>query len=142
MNLDHTPHPLIEDHYHIRELIDGQEKRTAERVHHQEVEKNRDSFLREIQGFKDIEFLDFYCEDCKRDFTARAHKQVDSWSDVAYYKIKHSCGAWCIRHITDRVRDPYFFRSKRVAYDRTMNANDMLQPWQTGFNMIYGKGSR
>lgn len=139
MNLDHTPHPVIEDHYHIRELIAGQEKRVADRTRHREIEKQRDASLKDIAGFKDIELLDFYCPHCDLDFIARAKKQIDSWAPIAYYKTKHRCGTWCIRHITQRDKDPYFYRSKKVARQRAENYKETIQPFETGFNMLYGK---
>lgn len=139
MNFDQTPHPLVEDHSYIRELINRQERRTADKKYHQEVEKKRDAVLKDIKGFKDIELLDFYCEQCNKDFIGRARKQIDSWQTIAYYKVKHKCGTWCIRHITDRIRDPYFYNSRKVARDRGENFKDLLQTFETGFNLVHGK---
>jgi len=139
MELKHTPKPFIEEHYHIQELIERQEKRTRDRVAHQEKDKLRDITLKDIAGFKDIELLDFWCEHCKRDFVGRAKKQIDLWCPIAFYKIKHRCGSWCMRHITDRPRDPYFYRSMFIARQRQDKFNDALQPFQTGFNTLYGK---
>jgi len=135
----HTPVPLIEEHYHIKSLIENQQKRSEDRTHSQNVEKDRDGQLKNIQGYAEIETLDFWCDQCKVDFVARAKKQIDSWDTVAYYKTKHPCGKWCIRHITDRLRDAYFFKSKKVAHDRAEKSNDALQPFETGFNTLYGK---
>lgn len=139
INLDQTPHPVVEDHYHIRDLITAQERRTAARVKWQQFKKNEDAFLKFVQDFKDIELLDFFCAQCGHDFLARAHKQIDSWGEAAYYKMKHKCGEWAIRLITDRERDPYFYRSKMVAIDRGQSAQALLQPFETGYNMVYGK---
>lgn len=139
MNLDQTPHPLVEDHYYVRELIEGQQKRSADRTYWQEVEKRRDQNLKDIAGFKDIELLDFWCDHCKKDFIGRAKKQIDSWEPIAYYKIKHMCGQWALRRITDRLEDIYWFKSKQVALDRGKAALDLLQPFESGYNMIYGK---
>lgn len=135
----YIPTPLVEEHYHIRELIERQEKRTEDKQRAKDVEKNRDSILKDIQGFKDIETLDFHCSKCKLDFIARAKKQTDSWDTIAYYKTKHSCGNWCIRHITDRRQDKYFFLSKKILKQRAEQHNDLLQPFQTGYNTLYGK---
>jgi len=136
---DQNPHPLVEDHYYIQELINAQQKRSEERTKWQNEKKSLEEFDKFIGGFKDIELLDFWCSHCERDFTGRAKKQIDSWDRIAYYKIKHRCGTWCIRHITDRFRDNYFFRSKKVAYDRAINSREMLQSFETGYNMMYGK---
>lgn len=137
--MKHEPKPLVEEHYYIQHLIEAQEKRAADRTRHQDREKARNERTNDIAGFKDIELLDFFCTQCDRDFIGRAKKQVDSWEQIAYYKIKHTCGKWCIRHITDRFRDLYFFKSKKVARDRGRMAIDALQPFQSGYNMIYGK---
>ena len=133
------PRPLVEEHYHVNELIELQQKRSEDRTRHQEIEKSRDGFIKAIAGFKDLENLDFYCDKCQVDFQARAHKQIDSWGEVAYYKIKHSCGKWCMRHITDRFQDAYFFHSPIIARQRGEHHNDLLQGFETGYNMLYKK---
>lgn len=134
-----NPHPVVEDHYHIQELIAAQTKRANERTRWQDFKKQEDATLKGIAGFKNVELLDFYCPTCKHDFVARAAKQIDAWDVIAYYKIKHRCGTWCIRHITDRWRDPYFYRSRKVAYDRGVNHNNLVQSFETNFNLLYGK---
>ncbi len=139
MNFNQTPHPTVEDHYHIQDLINSQEKRSNDKARHQNIEKQRDEFKKTIAGFKDVELLDFYCTDCQRDFTGRARKQIDGWAEIAYYKIKHTCGKWCIRHITHRFRDAYFFKSKRLAYERVERHNDTIQPFENGYNILYKK---
>ena len=134
-----VPRPEVESHYHIKDLILGQEKRTEDRKRHQDVEKNRDVFDKVVGGFKDRELLDFYCKTCRRDFAGRSQKQLDSWADIAYYKIKHTCGTWAIRHITDRERDPYFYNSRIIARQRGSHFTDLLQPFENNFNLIHGK---
>ena len=135
----HSPVPLTEEHYHIKDLISTQEKRSEDRTHYQEVEKQRDGKQKMVAEFKDVESLDFWCEYCSRDFMARAKKQVDSWDGIAYYKTKHPCGTWAIRHITDRGRDKYFFLSANIRKDRREQENEMVQSFETGYNLLYGK---
>lgn len=136
----YIPTPLVEEHHHIRELIERQERRVEDRTRAQNIEKNRDSALKYIQGYKDIETLDFHCKDCGVDFVARARKQIDSWDKTwAYYKTKHTCENWCIRHITNRLRDEYYFLSPKIARERAEQHNDLIQPFQTGYNTLYGK---
>lgn len=139
LNFEQTPHPLVEDHYSIRNLINAQEKRRDDRERHRNIDKKRDEDLKDIAGFKDIETLDFYCDKCDREFVGRAKKQIDNWQNIAYYKIKHRCGNWCLRHITDRFRDKYFFKSKKLARERYNGFNDTLQPFQSGYKMLYKK---
>jgi len=56
-----NPHPLVEDHYHIQELIEAQQKRANERTNWQNQKKQEDLFLKTVKGFKDVETLDFFC---------------------------------------------------------------------------------
>lgn len=139
MNYDHTPRPEIEQHYHIRSLIESQEKRANDRAKHNDIEKSRDQNLKDIAGFKDFDTLDFYCKGCDRDFVSIGRKVIDSWKPIAYYTTKHECGRWAIRHITDRHQDEYFFRSRKVAKDRGEAFIDLIQPFESGYNMVYGK---
>jgi hypothetical protein len=136
----HEPKPEIENHYHIQELIDRQQKRSDDRTYHQNRAKQADELSNDINSAPDIEEKIFYCSKCKGDFFARAHKFIDSWSLGACYKSKcRTCGTWSMRLITDRIKDSYFFRSKVLANQRGIYYNDTIQPFQTGYNTLYGK---
>jgi hypothetical protein len=143
MKFDQTPHPLTEDHYHIQNLINGQEKRTADRVYHQNRVKALEERDKEIASVQDMVLTDFYCERCGKDFKAQAVKQIETdWTNssqkVAYYKTKCFQGHWCIRLITDKNKDAFWTKSKQVAIDRGKGFNDMIQPGETNFNLLYG----
>lgn len=141
-----TPRPAVEYHPHIRELIEAQEKRSEDRNYHRAKEKAATDRESEIKEAKVLDLKDFYCRKCKEDFYRPATKQIEvDWNNplqrIAFYQAKHrKCGNWCIRLITDRQRDAYWIRSKQVRRDQGQHANDMLQPWQEGFNLLYGKG--
>ena len=144
MNLDHTPHPLTEDHYHIRELIENQDKRSKDRGYHQQRIKATEERTNDIADYKLVNIMEFWCQVCKIDFVSKTIKQVEKdWKDekelIAFYKTKCWKGHWCIRLITDRYRDGYYRRSKRVARDREKHTRDTIQPYEIGFNMLYGK---
>jgi len=144
MKYEHIPRPEIEHHYHIQELIEKQEIRTKDRNFYREQAKAKEERQELIADSADVDVKDFWCADCKRDFCALSHKEIEvDWSNtsqfVAFYRTKHTCGKWCIRYITDRNRDPYWFKSKKVAADRRDHHNDLLQPFETGYNMLYGK---
>lgn len=142
INLDHTPHPLVEDHYHIRHLIYSQEKRVQDRIYHKRRLELAYEHEEDIKKYPAICLLDFWCDKCKEDFTANTAKQTqDDWHgrEIAFYKTKCWKGHWCIRHITDRLRDPYFIKSKKIIKDREKYNYDTLQPYEDGFNMVYGK---
>ncbi len=144
MNFDQTPHPLIEDHFHIQDLINAQEKRSADREYH----RNRIKSLEDRDGLiadsKPVALTDFWCNECKEDFKAQAVKQVETdWTNsgqrIAFYKTKCFKGHWCIRLVTDRHKDGFWQRSKFVALDRGNHAIDVIQPFETNYNLVYGK---
>jgi len=143
MRYEHIPRPDIEYHPHIQDLIERQEKRTEDRNYY----RNRVKELEERNDLiKDSKFFtqtDFWCDKCKKDFKAQAIKQVEvDWSNtsqnIAYYKTKCFKGHWCIRLITDRHRDEFWFKSRFVSLDRGNHFKDILQPHETGFNLMYG----
>lgn len=144
---DHIPRPDIEQHFHIRDLIEGQEKRTADRVYHQ----NREKMLAEredlIKDSKMICLTDFYCERCQEDFKGQSIKQIEEdWScptqRIAFYKNKCSKGHWCIRLITDRHKDGFFNRSRLIAKDRGNHHDAIIQPWEIGYDLLYGRKNK
>jgi hypothetical protein len=144
MNLDHTPHPLLEDHYHIRDLINAQERRAADRQYHRDRIKEQEDRNGIIADAKPVTLTEFWCDECHLDFKGEAVKQIeDDWTNpkqqIAFYKTKCFKQHWCIRLITDRHMDGFFQKSRRVAADRGNHAIDTLQPFETGFNMVYGK---
>lgn len=144
MRYEHTPRPLVEDHYHIRHLIETQDKRANERTYFREKEKTASEREDTIRDAKWFETLAFWCSDCKEDFGAQAIKQIETdWTNtnqrIAYYTSKHFCGKWCMRLITDKHKDPYWMQSKAVAVDRAKGHNDTIQPWEEGFQLLYGR---
>lgn len=143
MRFDQTPHPTIEDHYHIQELIHAQERRRDDRVAAQNRAKSRAERDELIADAKVFEVKDFWCDTCKEDFVAQAVKQVeeDWYADqrISFYKTKCWKGHWCIRLVTDKQADGFYYKSKLMALDRGNHFADTVQPWETGFNMLYGK---
>jgi len=140
----HSPKPEIELHPHIQMLIDSQEKRTIDRTRHREKLKIDDERNEDIKARESYGIIEFFCNRCDEDFANFAHKHVEvDWSNstqyVAYYKSKHDCGNWVIRHITDKNSDPYWSESELVAIDRGKNHNALIQSFQTGYNLLYGR---
>lgn len=143
-NYEHTPRPETEYHPHIRNLIERQERKSKDKIRHQDREKMLAERQEEIDKAKEWDVIEFYCPLCKEDFAHFATKQVEQdWSNssqkIAFYKGKHDCGTWTIRHITDKVADPYWIESPQVARDIGSHALDLIQPHQTGFNLLYGR---
>ena len=144
MRYEHTPRPLVEEHYHIRELIEVQSKRSSDRSMFRDRAKLAAEREDLIVDSKPFTLTDFWCEACKEDFKAQSIKEVEiDWTNttqrIAFYRTKHLCGKWCMRLITDRNRDAFWFKSRAVRVDQALHYNDTLQPYQTGFNLLYGK---
>ena len=142
--MKHEPKPLIESHYHIQSLIDSQEKRKQDRNYHRERTKQLEDREDYIKDSKPITITDFFCNKCKQDFKAVAVREIETdWSNtkqrVAFYKSKCDKGHWCIRLITDRQMDAFYSQSILLAKDRANHILDTLQPWEEGFNTMYGK---
>jgi hypothetical protein len=144
MKYEHTPRPRIEDHYHIRELIEAQERRHADRTDYRTRLKDSQERAQSIKDTKIKDTKAFWCRTCKEDFLAEAIKDISTdWScpiqDIAVYRTKCFKGHWCMRLITDTHKDAYWTRSRRVAVDKGQHYADTLQPYETGFNMMYKK---
>lgn len=141
---EQTPRPNVEQHYHIRDLIEKQEKRASERNYYRDKAKEYQEREDLIKDAKGMVLTDFWCTDCDKDFKAMAVKQIEvDWSNstqgIAFYKTKCFCGKWCIRLITDKNRDAYWLKSKGVQADRGKHFADLIQPYETNFNLLYGK---
>jgi len=139
MNFKYDPHPTTEDHYHIQDLINGQEKRSSDRLRSRELKTQFNQYDKDISEWQDTLFLDWWCNVCCKEFKKIGKKYVDLWSKTAYYKTKCKCGDWVIRHITRRDKDPYFYHSKDLARQRVDHYIDTLQGFETNYNLIYGK---
>ncbi len=144
MRYESTPRPEIESHYHIRMLIEGQEKKADDRTYHLNKEKTKAERQDLINDAKPFVLTEFYCQKCREDFKAQSIKEVEiDWSNpnqfIAFYRTKCFEGHWCIRLITDKHRDGYWVRSKAVHRDRGVHYKDTIQPHETGFNLLYKK---
>lgn len=145
MSKDYGPKTNVEQHHHIEDLIEGQKKRTEDRHYHQERIKKAEEREKDMREAKLLQVVDFHCRHCRVDFTSTAMAQVEiDWSNptqrIAFYKMKHKeCGNWCIRHITDKWKDAFWSLSRKVNNDRSKFHNDLIQPYEEGFNLLYGK---
>jgi hypothetical protein len=128
-------------------LIDQQEKRAKDRIQSRDREKMLAERQEEIDRAKEWDVIEFFCAQCQEDFAHFANKQVETdWSNtaqkIAFYKGKHDCGTWAIRHITDKFNDPYWLESPQVARDRGTHHNDLLQPFETGYQLLFGRKNK
>lgn len=141
----YDPKPLIEEHYHIQDLINNQQKRADDRTYHRELAKEAEERNGTIKEAQIVVVTDFWCHRCKEDFKSMSIKEVEiDWSCstqyIAFYKAKCSKGHWGIRLITDKIRDGFWTRSMAIKRDQVKGHNDALQPHETGFQLLYGKG--
>ena len=141
---DYQHHSLTDSHYHIRELFEQQDKRVEDRNYFRNRTKELEEREETLNDSKFFTITDFWCDKCKKDFKSQAIRQIEvDWSNtsarIAYYKSKCDKGHWCIRLITDKHKDPFWFRSKLCALDRGNHNDDTIQPFMTGFEMLYGK---
>lgn len=142
--MNYGPKPLVEDHYHIQELIDAQEKRIYDRTTYRDRDKlnaEREDMIKEAQL---VVVTDFWCQKCRKDFKSMSIKEsyidwTNSTQRIAFYRSKCDKGHWCIRLITDRQRDGFWVRSKLCALDKGNHQLDLVQPHETGYYMLYGK---
>lgn len=79
----------------------------------------------------------FYCLRCQKDFVSVGRKVVTG--EYAWFYAKCSCGGRCIRRITDKLGDIYYFKSKVVRKQQTDASTDMLPPNDPLFRLVYPK---
>lgn len=83
----------------------------------------------------------FWCDYCEKDFNTTGHKEVRTPSNgtvwFAYYVGICPCGRHGLRYITDRLLDPYFYKSDVVRVQQGQYADEMLQPTQPRFRQLY-----
>lgn len=83
--------------------------------------------------------MDFWCEECQKDFTADAHKVIGEagrWP-VAWYVGLCPENHKCIRYITDKENDSYYWKSKMIREQRHEMADAMLIPSDPRFKLVY-----
>ena len=82
---------------------------------------------------------EFWCTRCAIDFVAPAYKV---WSEehetASWCAFCPKCGSHVHRYITHKTIDPYYLQSVKMAAMRSVHEEDMLQPDQFGFKVLYG----
>ncbi len=88
-----------------------------------------------------VESYAFWCDDCQKDFDAPAYKESHHiFEDViiTYRAACSDCGQECVRFISHRDLDPYYFLSDRIREDRNRYREDFLRHDDFGFETAYG----
>lgn len=82
----------------------------------------------------------FWCDTCKRDTTGPGFKEI-RWPKngiwFAFYRGFCLKGHALVRRITDKLGDPYFYKSKLVRVQQSKHADDFLTPDDPRFKDVY-----
>lgn len=95
--------------------------------------------LKEIREAFNVTQLDFYCKACAKDFTTTAYKHVreTNYWPIAYYVGLCPKRHRCLRYITEKYKDPYYWTSKLLQRQRVDLADAMLTPDHPRFKLVY-----
>ena len=130
--------PLRDDLKHLRAIV---EKNREERERHEKFKKWLYERQNEIKQAPDITpHVAFWCDECARDCSGPGYKEIrvrsgDIW--FAFYRGFCPVGHRVLRRITDKLADPYFFRSQNVRRDQANHADDFLTPDNPRFREVY-----
>jgi hypothetical protein len=107
-----------------------------------DIEKARAELKKELDVNEDIPAQIFYCKQCKKDYFPKRVVKVEQndWNTggvFRFWRSKH-CGVWNVRLISQKLHDKFFIKSPSVCRDRRRFKEDMLQPTESGFQMLYG----
>ena len=83
-----------------------------------------------------MKLINFWCDDCKLEQElpyAEAKCLGARWNE----SLCRKCGRKVIRYITERHRDPYWFRSAKAIQERRKFSKDLIQPSDPDFKKYY-----
>ena len=82
--------------------------------------------------------ISFYFENCDLDQDLDAVKIENRW--VAWWEAKcRECGKNLMRSGSNPGKDPYYKKSKKLKFQRSIYTKDLIQPNQHGFQTYYKK---
>lgn len=120
------------------------QQRIDERRAYREREKNRTQWTRDrftaIAEAAQYAMTGFWCDECSRDVVAHACKieqRMNTDEPRAFYAAACPKGHRVIRRITDKHNDPYYHKSLIMRRERAERADDMLQPHDPRFRIVY-----
>jgi hypothetical protein len=129
---------MKEEHPDVKRLSDKLHSNWEKRS----IDELRESIKKERDVDEDIPPNIFYCSKCEEDYYPRRvyKREVQDWNTkgIFRYWTSNHCDTWNTRLITDKVKDKFFINSPSVQRERRLRKLDMLQPGETGFNMLYG----
>lgn len=106
-------------------------------------EAQRELLKKELEVDEDTPANIFLCRVCKKDYFPKRVVKVEQndWNTggtFRFWRSKH-CGIWNVRLITQKINDKFFIKSPSICRDRRLHKLDLLQPQETGFDMLYKK---
>jgi len=109
-----------------------------------DTQAQREAVKKEYDVDEDLPASIFYCYKCKVDYFPKRVVKVEQqdWNTggiFRHWRAKHKCGTMNVRLISQKIKDKFFIKSPSVCRDRRLNKLDLLQPQETGFDMLYGK---
>lgn len=127
------------DHPDILQLENKLNKVWEER----DLEAQREALKKELDVNEEIPASIFCCKVCKKDYFPKRIVKVEQndWNTggiFRFWRSKH-CGVWNVRLISQKLHDKFFIKSPSVCRDRRRFKLDMLQPTDSGFDMLYKK---
>lgn len=119
------------------------EKRLEKVWEDRDIVSQREELKKELDVNEEIPASIFYCKVCKKDYFPKKVVKVEQndWNTggtFRFWRSKH-CKVWNVRLISQKLKDKFFIKSPSIIRDRRRFANDLLQPQQSGFNMLYSK---
>lgn len=121
----------------LKAIVEG--KRDA-REAYERLHKALEARATEIRESPAHVRIRFWCDECALDFEGEGNKEVRApKNDIFFAFYRGYCpeGHVAIRRITDRLLDPYFYRSTFVRREQLMHADDMLTPRDPRFKALY-----
>jgi hypothetical protein len=132
-------------HHQVDKLERLVDRNTNERAKDKEEKDRKYDRERLIADSKDNVTSAYWCSKCKKDYQAPSRRFIETdWNtgdNIAYY-VSH-CPKRHInkRFITDRLFDPYYRSSRMLQVQRIDYQKDLIQPFQSGYNMLYGQSN-
>lgn len=127
-----------EDLKHLKAIV---EKGRVEREAHERFKRWLYARENEIRTAPvRMERMSFWCDKCARDCAGPGYKEVrvpkgSMW--FAFYRGFCPKGHHVLRRITDKLDDPYFYKSVFVRREQAMHADDFLTPNDVRFREVY-----
>lgn len=108
-----------------------------------DIEAQRDVLKKEYDVDEELPASVFYCKVCKKDYFPKRVVKVEQndWNTggtFRFWRSKH-CGTWNVRLISQKLKDRFFIKSPSICRDRRVYRLHLLQPQESGYNMMYKK---